>query len=234
MAIIDEISQLRDESLSALDASHNYFVHTQSAWRLVQQMVQQGHRVTIRNQATGNTVNETELSSLAQGYVTGYLASATFQHFVSLFERFALEFARRWLIQYPGSLSDKELKFRTVLESVDRDGIVAAVVEKEVHRLAYQRIRDWFGYLERIAELGRPNHDEIERLAEIKASRDVLVHNDGIANSVYVDKSMGRARFADGDKLELPEHCHRESWELIKQVVTGVADAAIKKLANDE
>lgn len=36
MTLIDKITLLRDESLSALDASHNYFVHTQIAWRLVQ------------------------------------------------------------------------------------------------------------------------------------------------------------------------------------------------------
>jgi hypothetical protein len=65
---------------------------------------------------------------------------------------------------------------------------------------------------------------------EITQLRDVLVHNDGIANSTYVDKSTGCARFADGDRLEIPEHYHRESWELIKQVVAAVADAAIKKL----
>jgi hypothetical protein len=230
MSLIDEITQLRDESLSALDASHNYYVHTQIAWRLVQQMVRQGHKVTIRNQATGNAVDESELSSLAQGYVTGYLASATFQHFVSLFEQFVFEFVRLWLTDFPGSLSDKELKFRTVLESPAKDEIVAAVVQKEVHGLAYQRVADWFSYLEKLAKLGCPNQDEIERLAEIKASRDVLVHNDGIANSTYVDKSTGCARFADGDRLEIPEHYHRESWELIKQVVAAVADAAIKKL----
>jgi len=229
MALIDEIRRLRDESLSALDASHNYFVHTQIAWRLVQQMVREGHKVTIRNQATGNSVDEAELSGLAQGYVTSYLASATLQHFVSLFEQFVFEFVRSWRIRYPGSLSDKELKFRTVLDSASKDEIAAAIVEREVHGLAYQRVADWFTYLERLAKLGCPNQDEVERLAEIKASRDVLVHNNGIANSIYVDKSMGRARFADGDKLELPEHYHRESWELIKQIVTNVADAAINK-----
>lgn len=232
MALIDEITQLRDDSLSSLDASHNYYVHTRSAWRLVQQMVRQGHKVTIRNQATGNTVDGSELSSLAQGYVTGYLASATFQHFVSLFERFVIDLLRLWLTEYPGSLSANQLKFRTVLESSDKDAIVAAVVQKEVHGLAYQGVADWFDYLEKTAKLGCPNQDQIERLAEIKASRDVLVHNDGIANSIYVDKSMGRARFADADKLELSEHYHRHSWQLIKQVVTDVANAAINKLGN--
>jgi len=195
-------------------------------------MVHEGHKVTIRNQATGNSVDEAGLSDLAQGYVTGYLASSTFQHFVSLFEQFVFEFMHFRLAQNPGSLSHRELKFRTVLESADKDEIVAAIVQKEVHGLAYQRVADWFVHLEKLTKLSCPAPDQIERLAEIKASRDLLVHNNGIANAIYIDKSMGRARLADGDKLELPEHYHRESWELIKRVVTSVADAAINKLGN--
>ena len=68
MALINEITRLRDNSLSSLDASHNYHAHTKTSWRLVQQMVREGHKFTIRNQATGNIVDETELSGLAQNY----------------------------------------------------------------------------------------------------------------------------------------------------------------------
>lgn len=230
MALVDHIAQLRDDSLSSLDASHDYYVHTKAAWRLVQAMVRQGHQFTIRNQATGNTVDEMGLSGLAQGYVTSLLAPATFQHFVSLFERFIFNLLRLWLTEYPGSLSARQIEFRTVLESPDRDAIITSVVQEEVHGLAYQRVADWFDYLEKIVKLDCPTQDEIARLAEIKASRDVLVHNNGIANSIYIAKSMGHARFADGDQLELPEDYHRDSWQLIRQVVTDVANAAVSKL----
>ncbi len=240
MVLIDEITQLRDDSLSSLNASHDYYVHTKGVWRLAQQMFQQGRKFTIRNQATGNTVDEVELSTLVQGYVTGSLASATFQHFVSLFERFVFDLLSLWLTKYPDSLSANQLEFQTVLEAPDKDAIVAAVVQKKVHGLSYKRVDEWFAYLENIAKLGCPNQDQIEQLAEIKASRDVLVHNNGIANAIYVDKansihvdnSKKRARFSDGDKLELPEQYHRDSWQLIRQVVTDVANAAINKLGN--
>ena len=230
MAFIDEITQLRDDCLSSLDRSHDYYAHTKSAWRLVQEMVRQGRKFTIRNRETGRTVDETEFSGLAQVYVTGYLASATFQHFVSLFEQFLFGFLRAWLTAYPRSLSGHQLQFRTVLDAADKGDIIAAVVEKEVLELAYNRVADWFSYLDKIVHLGCPTPDQIERLAEIKASRDILVHSNGIANSIYVDKSLGRARFVDGDSLELPEHYHRESWQLIKQVVSDISDAGIDKL----
>lgn len=230
MALVDDIRRLREDSLAALDASHNYYAHTKSAWRLVQQLVRQGHRVTIRNQATGSTVDEHELPGLAQQYVTGYLASATFQHFASLFEDFVFGFLRAWLIEHPHSLSAKQLDFRTVLDSADKADIVRAVVEKELFGLAHGALEGWFKYLKKIAGLGCPTQEQIEQLAEIKASRDVLVHNRGIASAVYISKSMGRARAQDGERLEIPERYHRDSWQLIKQVVTEISDAAVNKL----
>jgi len=230
MALIDDVTRLRGDILSSLDESHNYYVHTKYVWRLLQEMVRQGRQVTIDNQVTGTTVDGAELSSLTQGYVTGYLAAATFQHFVTLFEQFVFDLLRLWLTEHPGSLAGKELKFRMVLESPDKDAIVTAVVQKQLYGLAHERVANWFDYLESIAKLGCPSKEQIERLAEIKASRDVLVHNNGIVNMIYLDKSMGQARFAEGERLELPEHYHRDSWQLIKLVVNDVANAAISKL----
>ncbi len=230
MALTDDLKKLRDGSLAALDASHNYYTHTKGAWRFVQEMVRQGQKVSIRNQAPGSIVNEQALPGLAQEYVTGYLASATFQHFVSLFEDFVFGFLRAWLIEHPGSLSAKQLQFRTVLQSADKAQIVRAVIEKHLVELAYDRVDNWFEYLEKTANLGCPNQDQVQQLAEIKASRDVLVYNKGIANSIYVDKSMGRARVKDGEPLEIPEQYHRESWQLIRQVVSDIAQAGINKL----
>ncbi len=232
MALSDEIAQLRDDCLSSLDAGHNYYFHSKKSWRLIQQMVHQGRKFSFRNLDTDNIVDEAELANLAQGYVTGYLASATFQHFVSLFERFVSDLLCFWLTEYPDSLSSNQLDFRIVLELPDKDAIVASVVQQKVHGLSYKSVSEWFDYLEKIANLDCPNKDQIERLAEIKASRDILVHNNGIVNSIYVSKSKKRARFDDGDKLELPGIYHRHSWQLIKQVVTDVANAAINKLGN--
>ena len=218
MALIDELRRLHADSLAALDASHNYFAHTEGVWRLVQEWIREGHKLTIRDQLTGSVVDQSELPDLAQKYVTGYLATATFQHFVSLFEDFVFDFLRAWLIEYPGGLSGKQVTFRTVLQCADKTEIVRSVVQKEVGDLAYERVDAWFKYLEKTAKLGCPNQDQVEQLAEIKASRDVLVHNKGIANSIYVDKSMGRARCHPGEMLEISEHYHRESWQLIRRV----------------
>jgi hypothetical protein len=174
-------------------------------------------------------VDEQVLVGRAQRYVRDYLMSSTFQHFVSLFEDFFFDLLRHWLAAYPANLSRRQVDFGTVLKSPDQAALVLAVVDKELNELRCERVADWFGYLERLAKLGCPTFDEVARIAEIKASRDILVHNKGIANATYLSKAGSRARYRDGDRLELLDRYHRESWETIRKVVQDVSAAAILK-----
>jgi hypothetical protein len=84
--------------------------------------------------------------------------------------------------------------------------------------------------LEDKAKLGCPTPDEIEKIAEAKASRDVLVHNRGVAAKTYELKAGKLARYKEGQRIEIPEHYHRETWELIRKVITDISNAAIAKV----
>jgi len=230
MALADDIQSLTSRTQSALGAIHDYYTYTKRVWRLVQEIVNEGRRFTFRNPATGTQVDERVLLGLAQPYVDDYLMSSTFQHFVSLFEDFLFALLRYWLAAYPGSLSKKQVEMGAVLKAPDKTAIVLTVVDKELNELKYERLADWFAYLDRLANLGCPTLDEIEKLAEIKASRDILVHNNGVANATYVSKAGIRARYRDGEKLEIQEHYHLASWETINKVVRDVSAAALAKL----
>lgn len=120
--------------------------------------------------------------------------------------------------------------FKTILDLPDKDAVVRAIVGKELNEVLYDRPADWFAYLEEKAKLGCPSADEIDRLAEAKASRDLLVHNGGIANRAYLDKAGRLARFQDGERIAIPDDYHRETWELVRKIVVDVSDAAVAKL----
>jgi hypothetical protein len=230
MALWDDIQVLTTRTLSALEASHDYYTYTKRVWRLLQQIVKEGRQFTFRNPTTGTRVDEQVLLGRAQLYVTDYLVSSTFQHFVSLFEDFVFELLRYWLAAYPASLSKKQVGMGAILKAPDKSAIVLTVVDKELNELKYERLADWFAYLERLTNLGCPTVDEIENLAEIKASRDILVHNNGFANTTYVSKAGTRARFMDGEKLDIPEQYHRASWETISKVIRDISAAALGKV----
>ncbi len=229
MALSENISALRDRVLADLTSAHDYYADTKIAWGLVDNVIAAGNTFTIRNTATGTVTTHSELAIKARGYVAGQLTEATFQQFVSTFEYFYFDLLGLWLTAYPQSLGKKMVDFKTVLELPNKDAITQWVVRKALNEVLYDRPTEWFAYLEDKAKLGCPSANEIEQIAEAKATRDVLVHNRGTANKTYVSKAGNLARYQDGNKIELPEKYHRETWELIRKVVSDVANAAIAK-----
>jgi hypothetical protein len=124
-----------------------------------------------------------------------------------------------------------QLEFEVVLKARDRDEIVAGVVLKQLNDLKYENLRDWFAALNKVVKLSCPSDDEISALAEVKATRDILEHNAGVVNEVYIRKADKKARYAVGDHIEIDDTYHLESWSLIKKVVSDVTAGAIGKLA---
>ena len=121
------------------------------------------------------------------------------------------------------------MDFKDVLDAPDKDAITSGVVSKEVNEVLYERPAGWFEYLEDKAKLGCPTPDEIDRIAEAKASRDVLVHSRGMANKTYESKAGRLARYKDGQRIDIPEHYHRATWDLLRKVVTDLFNAAMAK-----
>ncbi len=229
MSLADDLRQLRDRTLGDLNAAHDYYTDTKIAWTIVNRAIAAGETFTIDNRTTGTVKTEADLARKAHGYVAGQLAEATFQQFVSIFETYLVDLLRLWLTAHPGSLGGKKVDFRTVLEAADKDAITAAVVGKELNELAYEKPAGWFAYLNQRVALDCPTAEQIERIAEAKATRDVLVHNRGVANPTYVAKAGVRARCADGERIEVHDSYHRQTWELFRDVVAATSAAAIAK-----
>lgn len=116
------------------------------------------------------------------------------------------------------------------MEAPDKDAITLLVVNKVLYEIGFDRPTAWFAYLEEKAKLGCPTPDEIARIAEAKASRNVLAHNQGVASKIYQEKAGKLARYQEGERIDIPENYHRETWELIRKVVNDASDAATVKI----
>ncbi len=231
MVLADEIRALRDRVLTDLGSAHDYYTDTKIAWQLVHNLISAGRVFTNRNTITGTVTTQAELATKARGYVAEQLNEATFQQFLAIFEHFLFELLRLWLTAYPESLGGKKVDFKVVLDAPDKDSITSMVVAKELNEVLYDRPAGWFDYLESKAKLGCPSVDEIERIAEAKASRDVLVHGRGIAGKTYESKAGNLARYKDGDRIAITDQYHRETWELLRKVISDVSNAGIAKVS---
>src|SRR5258706_6315855 len=230
MALAADIQSLRDRVLADLNAAHDYYTDTKIAWDIARRAIAAGHTFSIQNMTTGTLTTHADLAGKSRGYVAEQLAEATFQQFISIFENYFFDLLRLWLMAYPKNLSGKKVDFKDVLDAPDKDAITSRVVSKEVNEILYERPTGWFQYVNDKAKLGCPTQDEIGRIAESKASRDVLVHNRGVASKTYESKAGKLARYQDGQRMYIPEHYHRQTWELLRKVVTDISNAAIAKV----
>jgi hypothetical protein len=230
MPLSEDIRRLGANGVASLDAAFDYYGHDRGLWRLLRAAVlREGRTFTIRNRDTGTSVSELDLLRLTQGYVTDYLASATLQQFVSAFEAFVFDLLRLWLEAHPQSMGKKQVAVEDILGLPDKVAVIGFIAEREVDAVKYKRLSEWFKELDTLVKLGCPSPDDVEQLAEIKASRDVLVHNRGVVNATYLNKAQGRARFALGEKIDVPQAYLRHSWTLIRKVIGDVATAAAQK-----
>ena len=230
MPVTDDLRGIAKRANGELDAVHDFFVHSKAVWRSFVLFVNDGYRTEVDNAATGTRIDQDELVRLAPQYTQAYLATFTFRQFVSAFETFLFEFLHRLLKHNPWQFARSTLEFQAVLEANSRDEIISGILRVKLNELRYGPLREWFGAVNKAAKLDCPSDDEIDALAEIKAARDVLEHNAGVANDIYCRKAKKKARYAPGDYVEIDDTYHLECWTLMKKVVADVTDAAIAKL----
>src|SRR4051794_19952728 len=101
MPVPDEVRDLADRILGRLDEARDYYLHTRQAWRLVQQIAQEGRSVGIVDTAPGQEVPAPALETMAQRYVTVPLSESTFKGLSGLLEDWIVGLARLWLTAYP-------------------------------------------------------------------------------------------------------------------------------------
>ena len=225
-----DIEALRVRVLKELSDAHDYYEDTRTAWLIVRDAIRDGLVFATTNAPTATEVTGATLVEKSRGYVARQLTEATFQQFHSIFEDFVLKAVRYCLSANPKSLSEKVVKFATILGASDLDSIRSYVIDKEADDVLRGRPADWFAYLESLAKLGCPTPNVIERIAEARASRDVLVHNGGVAGKVYTAKAGHLARHPKGERLEVDVVYHRATWELLRKVVTDVSDGVAAKI----
>ena len=123
--------------------------------------------------------------------------------------------------EYPQKLSilaDKNgIPLDLFLESVERDDVIRRFVAFKCEGLMFGKPSD---YLDKAAKvLSIELDDEIVKdFIEIKASRDIIIHNSGVINKLYVEKAGDRRRGEIGDELVIDRSYFRHVVITLKKL----------------
>lgn len=245
MPLPDDVRTLADQVLRRLGESRDFYLHTREAWRIVLRVVPEGRGVGIADATTGRELPISDLEPLAQRYVRVHLARSVFRDIASLLEDWVLGLARLWLTAYPVQLDaaandvagrsraqrgEIQVPLSEILAAPDREAILAGLAERVVRELAYRRPDQWFRFLDDRVRLGSPDEAQRRAVGEMKAARDALEHNRGIAGADDVAKAGSAARFAVGDYIEVDEPYLIGCFTLLEDVVGAMTAAAVRRV----
>jgi len=228
MSLRSDVLALRDEAAANLTGAHDHLAYSQGLWLdLLARRGGKYHRgrVVLSNPVTGQAVLGNELRSVVTESVELNLPSAAIQQFTSITEAFLADLVRLWLTAYPSHLKGK-VDIKDIVVAHDKDAIVQRVIDAHVGALTYKSPHDWFEQINAMVALGAPAPVDVYNFAEVKATRDIFVHNRGIVNETYVRKAGSLARATVGQPLDLPDPYVRSAWELCERLTQDVGTAA--------
>lgn len=169
--------------------------------------VKKEYLVPKRNQEVVSRRRDRDIGDVFKAQCDRGIFETNIVAIVSRVEAFIQDCLRIAILDKPEKLvliGDKNIPLNLFLELEDRDVLLEAVIESRCQELLFAKPKD---YLEKFAKvLSIDIKSEIfESFIEMKASRDVIVHNRGAINKIYVEKAGRKGRGAAGEELVVDE-----------------------------
>ncbi|MGA1983514.1 MAG: hypothetical protein ABSG84_13740 [Acidobacteriaceae bacterium] len=170
----------------------------------------------------GKVINS-HLESLSTHDVT--LLNMAFMYLMALFDAFTSDVFSTVLRSKPEMLrsSKKQLPYGLILELGAQDKIVNYMASRELNEVAYMNCTEqWEYFSERFGVDIRQSPVTIENLAEMNAQRNLLAHNRGIANQIYIE-SLKNPALKIGDVVKVS----KDDWKTHLRTIRNLSDYAI-------
>jgi len=231
--LLDRLNAVASDNINAIVQLQDFQVFTGHSYDRYSKMVDAGHlKESVTNARTNTSASSKDLSRQLIGYLDGELPLVCLYQIVAHFEAFFFDFLALLLLHNPHALSAKrQVTVGEVLEAAQYETLLERLIQAELAGLRYSSPADWFAFLRRIVNLDAIKDTDIARLAELKATRDVCIHNRGIANEIYLGKSGAQARVRAGEQLPVARAHTYESADFLREFIRGLADATIARLA---
>ena len=152
------------------------------------------------------------------------LYSGTLMLLVTYFENTVAKIFRIDFQRHPGrmSLENKTVAYSILEMSENIQEVRDHLIDIEVNNLMYKSASEWITYLKKNLKLNLDYVTEkLPELKEIIARRNIIVHNDGIVNNVYLSQVKDED-LKKGDKLTVSRSYIDSAIDLIETIGTAI------------
>lgn len=115
----------------------------------------------------------------------------------------------------------KSIDVAEVVDSKSKGDIIEKIIEKRLISLFYAKPAVQFDYIQQVIGVDIQD-DKKNAWIELKATRDIIVHNSGIINGVYIQKCGGLSRGRIGEHIEINEAYYEQALTLSKSLIGRV------------
>lgn len=138
---------------------------------------------------------------------------------VTRVETLLSDVVRAVVIRYPQKLGGKRnVPLQMVLESTSLEEVHIRATDMFLNDLAYKSPAEFSESMQQLLSVNLFECPAFHRYMELKATRDIFVHNSGIANDVYIRKAGTHARVKSGMALPADIQYFLESYECCLQL----------------
>ncbi len=156
-------------------------------------------------------------------------------HIVAIVEDYIATSARIILEWYPEKLKTggKKVDVGTIIDAKDIGELISTIVDRKLIEMLYASPAEYFKHLEEILSFTIDDDSKLKYI-ELKAARDLLVHNAGIINDVYILKVGDQARGARGELVRINKTYFNSVTVIAKKLIESIFKQLYTKFGNSD
>jgi len=168
---------------------------------------------------------DNELKELYDRFISRELMNNLLVATVSKFESFLFEVLYLVMTKYPKKVSlslkgveaPKSVPLEVLLDANDLKAALDQVIRARLHAVSYAGPKEYLEFFSKTT--GVPVDDQaFPRYVELKATRDLLVHADGIVNDIYLSKADTHVRGKVGELIPIDIKYFEHALAAMKRV----------------
>lgn len=138
---------------------------------------------------------------------------------VTLMETLLNDILRKILIEYPNKIPNKrKIDVEKALNASSLEEIRLYIVDNILNDIAYKSPKDYADEFNKYVGINLLENPIFHKYIELKATRDIHIHNNGIANEIYRAKSGVMARINTDKFLPVTVQYFLQSYECCLQL----------------
>ncbi len=162
------------------------------------------------------------------------LINMSFIYLVALFDAFLTDVFVAVLVERPEALkSNKQLTYDKILELQQKGELIEFMARREINELSYKSIADQSDYYKAKFNIDLADSGvELTALIEIRARRNLLVHNNGIVNDKYME-TVKNTTYNLGESVEISFDYWNGCKKQLNSVATFVYESVFEKFVKE-